>query len=81
MAKQSVYRKRYKIRKVGSGGYEFCVPKMILERAADKEGISLDEFLAKFEVVHLFNDFDNVAAMYRFDPIKDDSEQVEIPEV
>ena len=81
MPKQSVYRKKYKIRKVGSGGYEFCVPKIIIERAADREGLSPDEFLDKFEVVHLFNDFDNVAGMYRFDPREDNSEQIEVPEV
>lgn len=80
MIKHSVYQKRYKIRKVGSGGIEISVPKIVVERAARKQGMSLDKFLEVFEVMHLFNDFDAYDAAYRFVPVEE-AEEIEIPEV
>ncbi len=77
MAKQSVYHKRYKIRKVGTGGIEISVPKIVVERAARKEGMSLEKFMESFDVLHLFNDFDGFDAAYRFVPV---AEEMDIEE-
>jgi hypothetical protein len=75
------YRKAYKMRTVGTGGYEVTVPKEIVERAARKRGLSVDEFLKRYKLVHLFNDFKTIDAAYRFEPIEEDIEILTPPEI
>ena len=66
--KKVVYRKEYRMRAVGAGGAETTIPKIVIEREARKQGISPDAFIKSFKVVHLFDDFDDFAAAYRFVP-------------
>ena len=78
MEKKTVYQKEYKIRMVGDGGIEVTIPKVVVERAARKAGMSLLEFIQTHKIVHLFNDFTDFDAAYRFAPIEP-SEQIEVP--
>ena len=75
------YRKSYQIRTVGTGGYEVSVPRIVVERAAQKAGLSIPDFVAKFRLVHLFNDFTGIDAAYRFEPVMEDTEKIEVPKV
>lgn len=72
MGKKSVYRKAYRLRAVGPGGYETMVPLVVVEKEARKRGLTPDEFAKRFQVVHLFNDFVDFAAAYRFEPIEEE---------
>lgn len=75
------YRKVYRIRPFGIGGYEITVPGIILDRAARSKNQTVGEFIKTHKVVHLFNDFTGFDAAYRFEPIKEaDQEVLEISE-
>ena len=75
------YRKVYKVRPFGVGGYEITIPRIVLERAAGSKGLTLEEFVKTHQVVHLFNSFASFDAAYRFEPIKEtDQEVLEINE-
>lgn len=76
--KEVVYRKEYTIRKVGDGGVQTIIPKVVIERAARKEGLSVEEFIKRYKIVHLFNDFEDAAALYRFAP-KDETDEINVP--
>ncbi len=61
------YRKECKLRPVGMGGFEITIPKLIVDRAARQEGMTTEEFAKSHKVVHLFNDFTDFNAAYRFE--------------
>lgn len=63
----NTFEKRYKIRRVGDGGAEISVPKIVIERAAKRVGETFDQFIETHDVVHLFNGFEGVDAAYRFE--------------
>ena len=77
--KKVVYRKEYRMRAVGAGSAETTIPKIIIEREARKRGISPEAFIKSFKVVHLFDDFDDFAAAYRFIPAPE-KEAIAVPE-
>ena len=78
MSKKIVYRKEYRIRKVGDGGAETMIPRVVIEREARKRGISLDELIRTHKIVHLFDDFEDFAAAYRFVPAPE-KEELDVP--
>ena len=78
--KKMVYQKEYKIRMVGDGGIEASIPKEVVEQAARKEGMSLEDFIKSHRILHLYNDFTDFAAAYRFVPAVK-TEVVEDPRV
>lgn len=65
------YRKVYRVRLFGRGGYETTLPKIILEGAARSKGMTLDKFVKTHRVAFLFNDFQGFHAALRFEPIED----------
>lgn len=73
--RKTAYRKAYRMRAVGTGGFEVSVPKIVIERAARKHGLSVDEFLKRYQVVHLFNDFDSIDFASRFEPIPEQDQE------
>jgi hypothetical protein len=73
MAKKELYQKGYKMREAG-GGYEVTIPKLVVERGARKAGLSLEDFIKKFRVIHLFNDFPDFDGAYRFEPVEEKGE-------
>jgi hypothetical protein len=80
MGKKVVYRKEYKIRLVGDGGVEASIPRVIVERAARQAGMSLEDFVRTHRIVHLYNDFTDFTAAYRFVPAVK-TEEIEVPEI
>ena len=80
MKKEVVYRKDYKMRQVGVGGVEVTIPKLVIERAARKAGQTTGEFVKSHKVSHLFNDFADFDAAYRFIPLEE-TEEITIPRV
>lgn len=75
---QNTYQKEYRIRSVGDGGIEISVPKLIVERAARRAGLPLDDFVKNYNVIHLFNDFKEFDAAYKFVPKTDASQTKEV---
>ena len=78
--KKVTYRKECKIRVVGVGGVEVTLPKLVIERAARAEGQTIEEFVKTHKLVHLFNDFTDFDAAYRFERIKE-TEEIEVIEL
>ena len=70
------YRKMYRLRPYGKGGYEITVPGIILDRAARSRGLTIEEFVRTHKVVHLFNNFTSFDAAYRFEPDRDANQEV-----
>ena len=77
--KKVTYRKECKIRVVGVGGVEVTIPKLVIDRAARSEGQNLEEFVRTHKLVHLFNDFSDFDAAYRFERIKE-TEEIDLEE-
>ena len=76
--KTVVYRKEYRMRRVGKEGVETTIPKLVIERAARKVGLPTEDFISQFKVVHLFNNFTDFDAAYRF--IRDEkTEEIDSP--
>lgn len=82
MGKKAVYKKEYKMRKVGDGGFEATIPIEVIRRAAAKAGMEPEEFVKTHKVAHLYNDFKDFDAAYKFVPdepteeVEDDTELV-----
>jgi len=68
------YRKEFKMRMVGMGGVEVTIPKVIVDRAARLENQTIEEFVKTHKVVHLYNDFTDFNAAYRFERIQETEE-------
>jgi len=79
IGKKIVYRKEYKIRAVGTGSFKTRVPKILIDRAARKRGLTIEEFIRNYKFVHLYDDFDNLDGAYRFEPIE--KEEITLPDV
>ena len=63
------YKRRYKMRAVGQDGLNIVVsiPRVVIEREAEKRRLTLKEFLAQFKAVAQYNSFDGV--LYTFEEI------------
>lgn len=70
------YRKGYRVRLFGKGGYEITVPKIIIERAAMSKDLTIEEFIKTHKVVHLFNNFTSFDAAYRFEPAMESGQEI-----
>lgn len=70
------YKRRYKMRAVGQDGLNIVVsiPRMVIEREAERRGLTIGEFLEQFKAVAQFDNFDGV--VYTFEEIKREEEVV-----
>lgn len=55
----------YKIRKIG-GGVSVSIPKKLIKEKAKEHRISVEEFLERFRVRALFDDFEGFDIAYEF---------------
>ncbi len=60
------YQKRYRMRPIG-GGITVSVPKALVDRKARELGMTVKEFIRKYCVVMMFNDFGNVDGAFVFE--------------
>ena len=65
------YKRRYKMRAVGQDGLNIVVsiPRVVIEREAERRGPTVGEFLEQFKAVAQFDNFDGV--IYTFEEIKE----------
>jgi hypothetical protein len=63
------YEKEYKMRATGEDGLNIVVsiPRMVIEKQAKANGMTIPEFLEKFKAVAQFNSFEGVH--YYFKPV------------
>lgn len=64
-----MFKKKYKMRSVGEDGLNTVVsiPRIVLQREADKQGISLDDFLKNYRAVAQFDNIDGIR--YTFEKV------------
>ena len=64
------YKRRYKMRAVGQDGLNIVVsiPRVVIEREAEKRGLTVGEFLDQFKAVAQYNSFEGV--LYTFEEIQ-----------
>ena len=67
MSDETLYRKPYKIRLVGKNlaGAEVTIPRIVIEREARKNELTIGEFLEQFVAVAHFNSIEGV--LYTFE--------------
>ena len=70
MAEKDSYKRRYKMRAIGQAGLNIVVsiPRVVIEREAEKWEITIKEFLEQFRAVAQYNSFEGV--LYTFEEIK-----------
>ncbi len=78
LAKKVAYKKDYRMRQVGVGGVSVLIPRIVIDRAAERENQTVAAFIRTHKVTHLFNDFTDFDAAYRFTPIET-TEEIEVP--
>lgn len=68
------YKKRYKMRALGQDGLNIVVsiPRIVIEREAERQELTIEEFLEQFRAVARFNSFEGIH--YTFEPIKKEEE-------
>lgn len=66
MVEEILYKKPYKMRAVGDGGLNTVVsiPPEVIRREAEKQGLTVSEFLEEFVAVAQYNNIDGV--LYTF---------------
>ena len=71
---RDTYKKRYKMRTLGEDGKNIVVsiPRVVIEREAERRGLTVGEFLEQFKAVAQFDSFDGV--LYTFEEIKKEEE-------
>lgn len=64
------YKKRYKMRALGQGGLNIVVsiPRVVVEREAEKHELTIEEFLEQFKAVAQYDNFEGVR--YTFEEIE-----------
>lgn len=64
------YKRRYKMRAIGAEGLNIVVsiPRMVIQREAERHELTIDEFLEQFKAVAHFDSFDGVR--YTFEKIE-----------
>jgi len=69
MAGIGAYKRRYKMRAVGQDGLNIIVsiPRVVIEREAEKHGLTVGEFLEQFKAVAQYDNFEGVR--YTFEEI------------
>lgn len=61
--------RRYRIRRSGTGsGLEASLPREVIAREARRTGLDIDEFMEKYQIEWLYNDFAGLHA--RFVPVE-----------
>lgn len=67
----TMFKRRYKMRSVGEDGLNTVVsiPRLVLQREAEKRRIPLDEFLKTYNVVAQFDNIDGI--YYTFEKIEE----------
>ncbi len=60
-----VYTKAYKMRFVGPGSLEACIPWVIVEREARRCDLSVEKFIKLYQVEYLFDDFGGAFIRFR----------------
>lgn len=63
------YKRRYKMRAVGQDGLNIIVsmPRVVVEREAERQGLTVGEFLQQFKAVAQYNNFEGI--IYTFEQI------------
>jgi len=66
---KDAYKRRYKMRALGEDGLNIVVsiPRVVIEREAEKHGVTIPEFLEQFKAVAQYNSFEGVA--YYFEEV------------
>ena len=69
------YKRRYKMRAVGQDGLNIVVsiPRVVIEREAERCGLTVGEFLEQFKAVAQYNSFEGV--LYTFEEIEKEEEE------
>ena len=69
---RDTYKKRYKMRAQGEGGLNTVVsiPRVVIEREAERQGLAIEEFIEKFRAVAHYNNFDGV--FYAFEEMQEE---------
>ncbi len=67
---KDTYKKRYKMRAVGTDGLNIVVsiPRVVIEREAERRGLTVGDFLEQFKAVAQYNSFEGV--LYTFEEIE-----------
>lgn len=67
---KDAYKRRYKMRAVGADGLNIVVsiPRVVIEREAEKRGLTIGKFLEQFKAVAQYDNFEGV--IYTFEEIK-----------
>jgi len=67
---KDAYKRRYKMRALGENGLNIVVsiPRVVIEREAEKHGLTIPEFLEQFKAVAQYNSFEGV--LYTFEEIE-----------
>lgn len=65
--KRDSYKRRYKMRAIGQDGLNIVVsiPRIVIEREAERRGLTIEQFLEQFRAVARFDNFDGV--IYTFE--------------
>lgn len=71
---KDTYKRRYKMRALGENGLNIVVsiPRVVIEREAERRGLTIRGFLEQFKAVAEFDSFDGV--LYTFEEIKKEEE-------
>ena len=71
---KDAYKRRYKMRTLGEDGLNIVVsiPRVVIEREAEKRGLTIRGFLEQFRAVAQFDNFEGV--VYTFEKIKKEGE-------
>lgn len=66
------YKRRYKMRAVGQDGLNIVVsiPRVVIEREAEKRGLTVGEFLEQFKAVAQYDNFEGVR--YTFEEVAEE---------
>ena len=67
---KDAYKRRYKMRALGENGLNIVVslPRVVIEKEAEKHGLTIPEFLEQFRAVAQFDNFEGV--LYTFEEIR-----------
>jgi len=67
---KDAYKKRYKMRALGEGGLNIVVsiPRVVIEREAEKHELTIPEFLEQFKAVAQYDNFEGIR--YTFEEIE-----------
>lgn len=66
---KDAYKRRYKMRALGENGLNIVVsiPRVVIEREAERQELTIEEFLEQFKAVAQYDNFDGV--MYTFEKV------------